>query len=248
MARPKTQKSGSIRHDGREIRFRIIHRPRVTRRIHLELGDDDGLQVVAPRHLDARSVQGALQHRAPQVVRFLDNARRRRQEAPDPGYREGDLQWFLGREYVLEIRPAERALEEITFIEGTLRIHSPDISPAGVRERLKAWYRLHADRLFGERMADISRRAPWIDGVPSTRLRWMKRTWGSCSAKGIITLNPQLMKSPPECIEYVIAHEICHLQEHNHGPGFYALQEKLCPDWRDPRRHLRENAHRYLRL
>jgi predicted metal-dependent hydrolase len=182
------------------------------------------------------------------VVRFLDDARRRRREAPIPGYREGELHLFLGREYALEICPAARGQEKITLTESVIRIQSVDIDPGVVRERLKAWYRLHADRLFGERMAKLSGRASWVDGVPSMRLRWMKRTWGSCSARGMITLNPQLMKSPPECIDYVIAHEICHLREHNHGSGFYALQEALCPGWRNPRRHLRENAHRYLRF
>jgi predicted metal-dependent hydrolase len=78
------------------------------------------------------------------------------------------------------------------------------------------------------------------------RLRLMKKTWGSCSAKGVITLNPHLVKAPPQCIDYVIAHEICHLKEHNHGKGFYALQDQLYPDWREAKAHLRDKGHIYL--
>lgn len=84
--------------------------------------------------------------------------------------------------------------------------------------------------------------------MPAMRLRWMKRTWGSCSASGVITLNPHLVKAPPACIDYVIAHEVCHLEEHNHGKAFYALQERLCPDWRESKAALAAKSHLYLPL
>jgi hypothetical protein len=95
-------------------------------------------------------------------------------------------------------------------------------------------------RLFAEK-------ASWVNGAkPPIRLRKMKRTWGSCSAQGNITLNTRLMKVPPRCIDYVIAHELCHLREMNHGKAFYALQDQLYPNWRVARSHLRDKAHVYL--
>ena len=78
------------------------------------------------------------------------------------------------------------------------------------------------------------------------RLRRMKRTWGSCSSQGLITLNPHLVKAPPVCIDYVIAHEICHLREHNHGKAFYALQEQLFPGWRAAKELLAARGHIFL--
>ena len=78
------------------------------------------------------------------------------------------------------------------------------------------------------------------------RLRLMKRTWGNCSASGLITLNPHLVKAPPELVDYVIAHEVCHLREHNHGKAFYALQDRLHPNWREARDRLKKQGHRYL--
>jgi predicted metal-dependent hydrolase len=78
------------------------------------------------------------------------------------------------------------------------------------------------------------------------RLRLMKRTWGSCSVSGVITLNPHLVKAPPECIDYVVAHEICHLREHNHGKAFYALQQQLYPGWKAAKDKLQRQAHVFL--
>ena len=64
-------------------------------------------------------------------------------------------------------------------------------------------------------------------------LRSMKSRWGSCApAKGRITLNLRLMKKPFPCMEYVAAHELCHLLVAGHGPDFYRLLDRALPDWR----------------
>ncbi len=59
----------------------------------------------------------------------------------------------------------------------------------------------------------------------------MKTRWRSCTPTGKIILNPELIKTPKACIEYVIIHELCHLVHHNHTRNFYDLQSKILPDW-----------------
>jgi predicted metal-dependent hydrolase len=71
-------------------------------------------------------------------------------------------------------------------------------------------------------------------------IRTMKRRWGSCSGKGIITLSTELIKLDDLYIEYVITHELCHLKQHNHGPEFYKLLSGLFPDWKSVRKELRK--------
>ena len=68
--------------------------------------------------------------------------------------------------------------------------------------------------------------------MPDIKLRKMKRQWGNCSLKGIITLNTALIKAPEICIDYVILHELCHFAEHNHSPRFYRLLTQVMPDWK----------------
>ncbi len=60
----------------------------------------------------------------------------------------------------------------------------------------------------------------------------MKRRWGSLSRSGVITLNIMLVMAPMECIDYVVAHELCHLVHKNHGPQFYTLLDRIMSDWR----------------
>ena len=70
-------------------------------------------------------------------------------------------------------------------------------------------------------------------GIPFTgkvRIKHNVSNWGSCSIKGNINLNLNLMRLPDELCDYVIIHELCHLRYMNHGPEFHALLEALCPN------------------
>ncbi len=70
--------------------------------------------------------------------------------------------------------------------------------------------------------------------------RNMTSRWGSCQpATGRICINVRLALYPPECLEYVVVHELCHLVERGHGPRFKALMDKCLPDWRSRRDKLR---------
>lgn len=73
----------------------------------------------------------------------------------------------------------------------------------------------------------------------------MKTRWGSCTpATASIRLNTDLAWLDPDLLEYVLVHELTHLYEHGHGPGFRARMNRYMPDWTERRRRL----NRYLAL
>lgn len=85
--------------------------------------------------------------------------------------------------------------------------------------------------------------AEWerILGVRVQKLdyRNMKSRWGSCQPQmGRVCINIRLALYPPECLEYVVVHELCHMLEPNHGAGFKALITKVMPDWKQRERIL----------
>ena len=86
--------------------------------------------------------------------------------------------------------------------------------------------------------------AAWepILGVKAGTLAYrnMKSRWGSCQpTTGRICINVRLALYPPECLEYVVVHELCHLLVHGHGPDFHALMDRVMPDWRKRRAKLK---------
>jgi predicted metal-dependent hydrolase len=239
--------SKSLQHNDQLIPYEIRHKPGVTRRVHLRAGPDGALLVIAPRRMSKRAIHKMLQDRSHKVVRFLADAQARQQELPRCDYIHGEEQLYQGEYYPLEIAEFVGRGGSVGLENGRIRIDTVDGSPQVVRKKLIAWYRQQAQQYFCSRIEAISENAAWTNGqAPPMRLRKMKRTWGSCSASGVITLNPRLIKAPPICIDYVIAHELCHLQEMNHGKAFYALQSALYPQWAEARAHLRERAHVYL--
>mgnify|MGYP002624001249 FL=1 len=72
------------------------------------------------------------------------------------------------------------------------------------------------------------------------RIKHNVSNWGSCSSKGNINLNLNLMRLPAELQDYVMLHELCHLKYLNHGPEFHALLETVCPDHRILQKRMKE--------
>ena len=72
------------------------------------------------------------------------------------------------------------------------------------------------------------------------RIKHNVSNWGSCSVKGNINLNLNLMRLPEELRDYVMLHELCHLKHLNHGPQFHALLESVCPEHRRLQRQLKD--------
>lgn len=96
---------------------------------------------------------------------------------------------------------------------------------------LDHWYRQQLQEVLSPLLANWQVRI----GVTASalKLRRMKTRWGSCTpATGAIRLNLELVRYPPECLEYVLVHELIHLLEPRHSPRFYGLMDLFLPDWR----------------
>ena len=111
-----------------------------------------------------------------------------------------------------------------------------------VQRLLQAWYRSKALLVFTERYGQCVQHVERV-GIyhdKGFQLRFMSKRWGSCTGKGTIILNPELIAAPKDCIDYVITHELCHLKEHNHSQAFYRLLASVMNDWELRRKRLNE--------
>jgi len=211
----------------------------------MELDDHGGLVVVAPKHWSKHHISSTLSQNTSRVERFLVRARKR--QLPPLLYTNHELHLYLGERYPLSIQRREIRRSRVVFTGNEIRIDTRDCRPEKIQAVLHAWYHQQASEVLTSRLQIIAAGAEWVgtDPVPM-RLRRMKRTWGNCSSRGLIKLNTHLIKAPLAVIDSVIAHELCHLEEMNHGKRFYALLEQLNPNWQRDRLQLRSEGSLYL--
>ena len=228
------------------LEYTITHRSRVTKRLHMELDEHGGLVVVAPGHWSKRHINKTLAQNASRVERFL--LRARQQHVVPLKYTPGEQHLYLGESFPLVFHHINAGKSHIALLNDEIRIHTTALQRAKAQTFLHNWYQQQAMQVFNDRLHAIAARAPWARGkkIP-LKLRRMKRTWGNCSSNGVIKLNTHLVKAPLDVIDSVIAHELCHLEEMNHGRAFYRLLEELNPNWRRDRALLRAESFTYLR-
>lgn len=229
------------------LEYAVTHRSRVKKHLHMELDELGGLVVVAPKTWSQTHISATLTQNTTRVERFLAMARQR-QLAPLQ-YAQGELHFYLGTRYPLVIHQVQGRHISVVLSGHEIHVYTRRLHEKDIQVKLQGWYRQQAMKIFSERLQAIARKAVWArdrDRSIPLKLRTMKRTWGNCSSSGVIKLNTHLIKAPLPVIDSVIAHELCHLEEMNHGKAFYQLLESLNPDWRQDRARLRSEGNTYL--
>ena len=185
----------------------------------------------APTGYELEVIRRHLGKRASWIAKQLDYFGRFQPLPLARKFVSGETHYYLGRQYRLRIRPGE-----ITRVRLIGRFFEMELPDRGDREKARAlmfdWYSVHAKDLLSRRLAQY---VPTFERmgavVPEVRYRRMKKRWGSCSGKGVIMLNTELVKAPIHCIDYVIIHELCHLLCPHHDKKFYHLLGRILPDW-----------------
>lgn len=152
------------------------------------------------------------------------------------GETRGDVRLASGRAYAIALRPGPRTRTRRTADGWDIAL-SPRVRRAALHRGL--WNLIAAEEepriqelvtrinalTFGARLADV-------------RVRFMRSQWGSCSARGVITLNAALLFLPPSALQYVIVHELAHRRIQNHSPAFWRLVASALPGYEEPYRLL----------
>ncbi len=136
--------------------------------------------------------------------------------------------WFLGKEYRINYIKAGK--ECVMFCNDEFLVYASKHNKETVNALLEEWYRKKAREIFAKRVECF---LPYIGKkVNRIAIRGQHTRWGSCSSKGNLNFNWRLLLAPPEIIDYVVVHELCHLLHMNHSKDFWNSVENILPDYR----------------
>jgi predicted metal-dependent hydrolase len=225
-------------HKIEDLEFKVVYSGRRT--IGISVLPDTSVVVRVPYLTSPKTISRIVNNKYGWVLKHRDNYRKLNNSLLRKSYTTGEVHLFRGNESILRIeksvKPYARFFED-TIMLGLEKVDNPII----VKRLLYKGYKKEALKILPELMNKVLREHENQMFKPEGLvIRTMKRRWGSCSNKGIITLSTELVKLADLYIEYVIIHELCHLRHHNHGLQYYKLLSEVFPEWKTVRKELRK--------
>jgi hypothetical protein len=208
--------------------------------VSISVARDNRVTVIAPKHVPQEWIEGFVakkSHWVKEKIRYNTEVKEPYQPRQ---FADGELFAYLGDPLKLQVLNGPRPWVEA--VGETLQVHVPaHFEEEDRRERIVAllttWYRIQARFELEARLALYAARL----GVQfnEVRIKTLKSRWGSCSSKGVLTFNWKLVMAPLHLVDYVVAHELCHLVHLNHSKAFWNLLESIIPDCKRCREQLK---------
>lgn len=154
-------------------------------------------------------------------------------------YTNGETHYLWGEKYTLQLIKNDTVKHVLVDNEKSL-LYLPVPKRSTIEKRKNILDEFYRQELKNEIPEVLDKCVRIVGRTPkSVNVRKMKN-WGNCKQDGRITLNLNLAKKAPVCLEYVMIHELCHLIEFNHGKNFKKLMDEFCPNWKIIKKRLNE--------
>jgi predicted metal-dependent hydrolase len=221
----------SIFYQDKEISFSIKVNKQA-KRIILRISNDGEINITIPRkHLERDAIQ-LVQKKANWILANLNKIQKETESRP----KVIDEIRFLGNIYPINIITDSKL--KLRFKTNSFDLYLGNHTYDDVREQLKKWYIQQSRKIIPNLIENFG----YSNRVKRIAIKGQKTCWGSCSTKNNLNFNWKLMMAPMDVMNYVVAHEITHLDHMDHSARFWAEVEKKCPDYRRHKYWLKQNG------
>lgn len=198
----------------------------------IEVHPDSSIQVIAPEDTSLDEVKTRIVKRGQWIIKQQKYFDQFLPRTPEREYVSGETHYYLGKGYLLKVLEGNK--NQVKLKAGMLIVTCKEgyYNSKTVKKLLASWYYMHAERKFKNICNDCYQKFRIDDiKIPKLEIKRMSKRWGSCNTVDKITINPEIIKAPTKCIEYLIIHEMCHFLERNHTKRFYNILSTKMPDW-----------------
>lgn len=221
-----------------------IRRTSRRKTIAITVNPDMSVSVSAPKGTRRTLVAEKLNSKAEWIVRQRERIRRNGQQ-PIKSFVSGESFRYLGRQYQLKVRamPAVEVAPQASMSRGQFVVTVSQRwgmtrRRKAIRAALTDWYRQRADTQIKSTVERFSVRLGL--SVKHVQIREMKTRWGSGGTDGRLRFNWRIVMASKPLLEYVVAHELCHIRHHDHSREFWRLLSRVMPDYEQRKRELEQ--------
>lgn len=212
---------------------KIIRTNRKT--IALIIERDGNLIVRAPRGVTNTKIQELVNTKAEWIRTKQQQVKNVSPKATRKQYVNGEGFWYLGKNYRLEI--IDHAKKPLV-LDGRFQLARVALPRAA--QVFKHWYRNQAEGIIAERVRWFAAKNGF--SYNKIRITSARRRWGSCTSRGTLSFTWRLVMAPMAVIDYVVVHELVHLQEKNHSKSFWGKVKALMPNYKQQIAWLKANG------
>ena len=205
------------------LEYQLVRSDRRT--VSLELLPDGTAVVRAPKRLAQAQIDRFVVEKAEWIEKKRRLLAERERTVPAGPVKAGTEIPFLGRPLMAVLDPR---LSRAERRGAALALPAEHVEEAG-----REWLSREARAFFPDRVRELAEGCGFAFG--KIRITGARTRWGSCAASNNLNFSCRLMLCPPDVVEYVILHELCHTVHHNHSAAFWALVGQHCPDYREKR-------------
>jgi predicted metal-dependent hydrolase len=227
-----------------QVMYEVVRSGRTT--IGIEVQPDRRVVVRAPASVDEERLNVLIKQKAPWILRQFARVQSTNGHKAKKEFISGESFPYLGKNYRLKV--LTEGLDGLTSVElraGRLWVVPNSSLDAEdrrrhIRDSIVNWYQERALDVLTRRVESLSKKT----GIKPTRVnvKSQLRRWGSCTKNGVLNLNWRIVMAPSSIIDYVVAHELCHLKIHNHSQDFWQFLGAILPDYQRHREWLRNNG------
>ena len=195
--------------------------------------------VVAPERVATDRLDAIVRRKAAWIARRIQRADTRGPLLAPREFVSGASVRYLGRHYRLKVNAQDTG--DAKLRGGWLHVPAPGGAqdPAQIRAALVSWFRRRAAERLPERVEAWRAKAGVL---PRVIVSNQQKRWGSCDQSGTIRLNWRIIQAPMHLVDYVVVHELVHLQHRGHGRDYWQAVGRVMPDYERRRRDLREHG------
>lgn len=212
--------------------YQVIKSQRRT--IALEITKEGVLIVRVPHNISKKYIQDLIEKKKNWIIKHLEKIKQKKNNTSLKNFVDGENILFLGKNYNLRLVDDNTNL---TFINNEFLF--PKIFINNVREIFINWYINQAYKIITQR---INYYAPQLNfKYQAIKINQAQKRWGSCSYNGNLNFTYRLVMAPLEVVDYVVVHELSHLEIKNHSQKFWNKVQSILPDYKIYKKWLREN-------